>query len=115
MDVLLEIPPPPLETSRTFFDTVEAPEALFIVQALRLSAVYKSLKIHLGKRHDLKMSIQIYYKYKYTYANAGFCIPCIDEFKILKFSNRLSKISMIFTEKRHRRQPLSPQRPYDIS
>ena len=30
----------------------------------------------------------------------------------LKFSNRLSKFSMIFTEKRHRRHP---QRPYDVS
>ena len=34
MDVLMEIPPipsPPLETSRNFFDSAEAPEALFIV------------------------------------------------------------------------------------
>ena len=53
-------PPPPLETSRTFFDTTEAPEALFIVQALRLSAVYKSIKVHLGQGQDLKKSIQIY-------------------------------------------------------
>ena len=45
MDVLL-VTPPPLETSRTFFDSTEAPEALFIVQALRLSAVYKSIKAH---------------------------------------------------------------------
>ena len=44
MDVFLETPPPPfLEASRTFFDTTEALEALFIVQALRLGAVYKSI------------------------------------------------------------------------
>ena len=30
-------PPPLLETSRTFFDFAEGPEALFILQALRLS------------------------------------------------------------------------------
>ena len=59
MDVLLETPP--LETSRTFFDSTEAPEALFIVQALRLSAVYKSIKAHLGQGQDLIMSIQIYF------------------------------------------------------
>ena len=38
MDVLLETPSP-LETSHTFFDSAEAPKALFIVQVLRLSAV----------------------------------------------------------------------------
>ena len=41
------------------------------------------------------MSVQIHFKYKYTYENARFCILCIDEFKILKFSNTLSKFSMI--------------------
>ena len=83
MDVLLETPPlPHLETSRTFFDTAEAPGALFIVQALRLSAVNKSIKVHLGQGQDLIMSIQIYFKYKYTYENAGFCILCIDVLKI---------------------------------
>ena len=40
LQILLE-PPPPLETSRTFF---EAPEALFILQALRLRVVYISIK-----------------------------------------------------------------------
>ena len=89
------LPPPPLETSRTFFDTIEAPEALFIVQALRLSAGYKSIEVHLGQGQNLKMGIQISFKYKYTYENAGVCIPCIDKFKILKFSNKLSKLSMI--------------------
>ena len=40
MDVLLETPhPPPLETSRIFFDFAEAPGALFILQPLRLSVV----------------------------------------------------------------------------
>ena len=77
-------PHPPLETSRTFFDTTEAPAALFIVQALRLSAVYKSIKVHLRQGQDQIMSIQIYFKYKYTYENAGFCILCMDVFKILK-------------------------------
>ena len=117
MDVLLDTPHLVLETSRTFSDTAEAPEALFIAQALRLRAVYKSIKVHLGQGQDLIVSIQIYFMYKYTYKNAGFCILCIDEFKILKFSNRLSKFSMIFTEKRHRRQPSppAPQRPYDVS
>ena len=33
---------PPLKTSRTFFDSAGAPEAIFIVQALRSRAVYKS-------------------------------------------------------------------------
>ena len=99
------LPHPPLEASRTFFDTVEAPEALFILQALRLSAVYERIKVHLGQGQDLIM--QIYFKYKYTYENAGFCILCIDEFKILKFSNKLSKFSMIFTEKRHPPTPSS--------
>ena len=73
-------PHSPLETSRTFFDTPEAAGALFIVQALRLSAVYKSIKVHLGQGQDL-MSIQIYFQYKYTYGNAGFCILCIDVLK----------------------------------
>ena len=76
--------PPPLETSHTFFDTAEAPGALFIVQALRLSAVYKSMQVHLGQGQDLIMSIQIYFQYKYTYENAEFCILCIDVLKILK-------------------------------
>ena len=40
MDVLLEIPPPPpLETSRTFFDFARVSGALFILQSLRLSVV----------------------------------------------------------------------------
>ena len=53
MDVLLESPPPPLETSRTFFDSAEASEALFIVQAsLRLRAMNKSIKVHMGQGQD---------------------------------------------------------------
>ena len=42
------------------------------------------------------MSIQKYLKYKYTDENAGFCILCIDDFKILKIFNKLSKFSTIF-------------------
>ena len=76
MDVLLETSPhPPLETSRTLFDTVEAPEALFIVQALRLSAVYKST---LRARPDSKHTNIL--KYQYTYENAGFCILYLDRY-----------------------------------
>ena len=44
MDVFFSgSPPPPLETSRTFFDSAEATiaKALFILQALRLSVVYR--------------------------------------------------------------------------
>ena len=99
MDVFLGIshpPPPPLETSRTFFDSAEAPEALFILPALGLSVMYKSINIHLGQGQDLIMSIKIYLIYKYTYENAGFCILCIDDFKILKIFNKLSKFSTIF-------------------
>ena len=46
-----------------------------------------------------------------------FCILCIDDFKIAKIFNKLSKFSRFFTEKRHRRQPHPhpPQRPYDVS
>ena len=44
MDVPLETPLPPraLETSHTVFDSADAPEALFILQTLKLSVVYKS-------------------------------------------------------------------------
>ena len=75
-----------LETPTTFFDSVEALEALVILQTLRLSVVYKSIHVHLGQGQDLIVSIQMYLKYKYTYENAGFCIICTDDFKILKFS-----------------------------
>ena len=57
----------------------------------------------------------MYLKCKYTYENAGFGILCVDNFKILKIFIKLSKFSMIFKEKRHRRQPPTPQRPYDVS
>ena len=115
MDVLLETPPPPLETSRTFFDFAETPVALFILQALRLSVVYESIKVHLGQSQDLIMSIHIYLKYKYTYKNAGFCIFCTEDFKILKFLANYRIFLRFFTEKRHRRQTPTPQRPYDVS
>ena len=75
MDVNLEIPPhSPLETSRTFFDSAEASEALSILQDEELSVVYKSIYIHLGQTQDRIMSIKIYLKYDYTYENAGFCM-----------------------------------------
>ena len=70
MEVFLGHPSPPLpslETSRTFFDSAETPEAFFILHALRLSVVYKIINVHLGQGQDLIMSIQIYFKYKYTY------------------------------------------------
>ena len=54
------------------------------MQALRLSAVYKSIKVHLGQGQGLIMSIQIYFKYKYTYENAGFCILCIDDYQTIE-------------------------------
>ena len=81
MDVLLQTSPPrhPYKRHALFFDSAEAPEALFIAQALGLSVVYNSnysinlIKVHLGPdkstRQDLIMSIQIYLKYKYTYEN----------------------------------------------
>ena len=60
--------PFPLETSRTFFDSVKAPEALlFILQDLRLSVVYKSIIVRLGQGQDLIMSRKIYLKYKCTF------------------------------------------------
>ena len=62
MDVFLE-PPSPLEMSRTFFDSAKAPEVLFILQALRLSVVYKSINVHFGQGQDQIMSIQIYLRY----------------------------------------------------
>ena len=58
--------------------------------------MYKSLKVHLGQGQDLIMSIQIYLKYKYTYEIGEFCILCVDDFKILKIFNKLSKFSTIF-------------------
>ena len=58
MDVLLDTPPP-LETSRTFFDFAEAPVALFTLQSLRLSVVYESVNVHLGQSQDLIMSIYV--------------------------------------------------------
>ena len=45
-----------------------------------------------------ELSIQIYLKYKYTCENEGFCILCIDDFKILKIFNkrRVSEKSHVF-------------------
>ena len=97
MDVLLETPNPPSETSRTW---------LFILQAW-LSVVYKSIKVHLGQSQELIMSVHIYWKFKYTYKNAGLCILCIDDFKILKMFIKLSKFSTIF----HRETSQAPTPP----
>ena len=98
MDVFLGIlSSRPLETSRNFFDSAEAPEALFILKALRLSVVYKSINVHLGQGQDLIMSIQVY-------ENVGFCILCIADFKILEIFQNCRNVSRFFTEKRHRRQ-----------
>ena len=101
--------PPPtnapfLKRHALFSALAEAPEALFILQALRLSVVYKSINVHLGQGQDLIMSIQIYLKYKYTNENAVFCILCIDDFKILKIFQNCRNSPRFFTEKRHRRQ-----------
>ena len=52
MGILLETPYPPLETSRTFFDSAEGPEALFLVQAMRLNVVCESTKVHLPVRQE---------------------------------------------------------------
>ena len=109
MDVLLENLHPPLRNVTHFF-------RLFILQALRLSVVYKSIIVLLEQSTELIMSISIYLKCKYTYENAGFCILCIDDMKILKIFVKLSKFSTVFTEIRHRRQPppLSPHFPTSI-
>ena len=98
-------PPPPLRNVTHFFRLYEVHEALLILQAIRLSVVYKRVKVHLGQGQNLIVSIQIYLKYKYTYENAGFCLPCIDDFKISKKIYKLSKFFTFFTEKRHRRHP----------
>ena len=73
--------------SRTFFNSAEAPEALFIMQALKFSAVYKSIKVHLGQGQDLIMSIQIYFEYITLTKMLDFVHFVLDEFKILRFSN----------------------------
>ena len=109
MDVLLETPPPhSLETSRTFFDTAETPEALFFLQAQGLSDVNESLKVHLGQGQDLIISIQIYLKCKHTYENAGFCILPLMITKYYKFSTDYRNFPRFLTEKLHRCQPPPP-------
>ena len=81
-------PPFPLRNVTHFF-------RLFMLQALGLSVVYKSINVHLGQSQEL-MSIEIYLKCKYTYENAGFCVLCIHGFKILKIFIKQSKFSTIF-------------------
>ena len=108
MDVLLEThPPPPLETSRTL--------SMFILQVLRLSVLYKSIKVHLGQSQKLIMSIEIYLKRKYSYENAGFCTLWEDDFKILKIFVKLSKFSSIFhLETSHAPTPPPPSPPQNV-
>ena len=92
MDVLLETPhlnPPPLRNVTHFF-------SIFILQVLRLSVVYKSMKVHLGQSQELIMSMEIYLKCKYTHENAGFCILCIDDFKIIKIFYQAIEIFHVF-------------------
>ena len=103
--------PTPLRNVTHFFRLYEAHEALLILQAIRLSVVYKRIKVHLGQGQNLIVSIQIYLKYKYTYENAGFCVRCIDDFKISKKFYKLSKFFTFFTEKRHSRHPPPPTPP----
>ena len=62
------------------------------------------------------MSIQTYLKCKYAYENAGFCILCIDDFKILKIFIKLSKFPTIFHREMSQAPtlpPPHPQSPYD--
>ena len=68
MDFFLETPPPPppLRNVTHFFDSAEAPEAMLILQALRLSVVHKGIKVNLGQGQDLIMSIKIYLKKGYS-------------------------------------------------
>ena len=62
------------------------------------------------------MSIQIYLKYKYTCENAGFCILCIDDFKILKIFNYRNFL-YDFSPRTSQAPPPPPhpQRPYVVS
>ena len=113
--LLWRSPHPPLETSRTFFDTAEAPGALFIVQALRFSAVSKTIKVHLGQGQDLIVSIQIYFQYKYAYENAGFCILCINVLKMLKTIEIFHDFHRETSQAPTPPPPPHPQRPSDVS
>ena len=64
------------------------------------------------------MIVQTYLKCKYAYENAGFCILCIDDSKILNMFIKLSKFSTIFhreTSQAPTPPPPHPQRPYDVS
>ena len=73
----------PLEMSRTFFISVEAPETLLILQALRLVLRIK-VQMYTDNEHKNIPKIQIHLR-KYW-----ICILCIDDFKILKIFNKLS-------------------------
>ena len=58
---------------------LSAQPSLFSTQEEKQTFLFS---FHLVQGQDLIMSIQIYLKYKYTYENAGFCILCIDDYKI---------------------------------
>ena len=94
MDVLLETHPhpPPLRNVTHFF-------RLFILQ-VRLSIEYKN--------QDLLLSIHIYLKCKYTHKNAGFCILCTDDLKILLIFIKLPKFSPIFHRETSQANPSPP-------
>ena len=62
------------EKRHIFWKAPHPPPLRNVMQALRLSVVYKRIKVHLGQGQDLIVSIKIYLKYKYTNENAGFCV-----------------------------------------
>ena len=61
-----------------------------------------------------RMSIQVYLKYKYIHEIAGFCILCIDDYKILQIFNKISKFSTI-SHRESSHGAIPTQRPYDVS
>ena len=82
--------------------------------------MYKSIKAHLGQSQELIMSIEIYLKCKYTYENAGFCILCIDDFKLLKILiyqtiESFHDFSPSNVTGANPPPPPTPYRPYDVS
>ena len=110
-------PPPPRLRNVTYFSRLcEAHEALLILQTLKLSVAYKRTKVHLGQGQDLTMSIKICLKYKYTYElNAGFCVLCIDDFKILKKFTNYQNFPRFSPRNVTGANPSTPQHPYDVS
>ena len=111
MDVFFWRPttPTPLRNVTHFFRLYEAHEALLILLAIRLSVVYKRIKVHLGQGQNLIVSIQIYLKYKYCtltkMLDFVYLVSMISKYQ--KYF-KLSRFFTFFTEKRHRRQPPPP-------